>query len=293
MTTRSLRSDDTQVGSAGDRNAILRDPAMDARPELIHDLRGDGVDARRDQIEVLLAREGRVRVADLARHFRTSAVTIRNDLAEMERAGRAERVHGGAVSTNKSYYAMTDKERMETHVAEKRAIAAYAASLVNEGDTLFVSSGTTCIYLAMELKRINNILVITNSPYVAQEYGYTVGGEVVLLGGNYSGRYHFTYGDDALMQLGRYRADTFFLSCDGIDAAQGVTLYHHLECDVSRRFMERARLTVAIADASKIGRVSRVHLSPVTGLDMLVTNEGADPLALNAIREEDVDIVGV
>ena len=67
-----------------------------------------------------MSREGKVRVLDLSRLFNISAVTIRNDLAEMERAGLVDRVHGGAVSTNKSYYAMTDKERMVTNEREKR-----------------------------------------------------------------------------------------------------------------------------------------------------------------------------
>ncbi|MEA4889654.1 MAG: DeoR/GlpR family DNA-binding transcription regulator [Clostridiaceae bacterium] len=273
----------------------LQDNSQSAhQPEQSGDVRLDNsVEARRTQIQAILSREGKVRVLDLSRSFNISAVTIRNDLAEMERAGLVERVHGGAVSTNKSYYNMSDKERMVTHEREKRAIAEYAAQLVNEGDTLFINSGTTSLYLASEIKRINNILVITNSPLVAQELGYSPFCDVILLGGNYSGRYRFTYGDDAANQLGKYRADKFFLSCDGLHEEAGITTYHHLEADINRQFMQNARLTIAVADFSKIGKVSRIHVNPIQCLDTLVTNQCAKQDTLDAIRALDVDIICV
>jgi DeoR family fructose operon transcriptional repressor len=264
-----------------------------ARADLVDIHAETSVETRRAQILAILARDGRVRVVDLSRQFSISAVTIRNDLAEMERAGLVDRVHGGAVSTNKSYYNMTDKERMVTNEREKKAIAVRAAEFVREGDTLFINSGTTSLYLAGEIKRVNNILVVTNSPLVAQELGYSPFCDVILIGGNYSGRYRFTYGDDAVAQLARYRADKFFLSCDGIHDEAGITTYHHLEADINRQFMRNAHLTIAVADFSKIGRVSRIHIQPVNCLDTLVTNQSANQDVLGAIRAQDVEIICV
>lgn len=269
-------------------------PATGSQPDPAAESRSDNsVESRRAQIQAIMSREGKVRVLDLSRLFNISAVTIRNDLAEMERAGLVDRVHGGAVSTNKSYYAMTDKERMVTNEREKRAIAECAGQLVNEGDTLFINSGTTSLYLASEIKRINNILVITNSPLVAQELGYSPFCDVILIGGNYSGRYRFTYGDDAVNQLAKYRADKFFLSCDGIHDEAGITTYHHLEADINRQFMQNARLTLAVADYSKIGRVSRIHVNAISCLDTLITNQSANQGILEAIRAQDVEIICV
>lgn len=251
------------------------------------------VNERRSHIIDLLNREGKVRVADLSKTFGISEVTIRNDLNELERQDLLERIHGGAVRTNKSYYRMTISERMTTHERQKRAIADHVATMINEGDTIFLNSGTTAIYISRAIRHIKNILVITNSPLAAQELSYSGECEVVLVGGSYNGPLAFTYGEDAVHQIEKYRANRFFVSCDGISAEAGIMTYNTHEVDINHQFIAHSAMVVAVADLSKIGRMSRIRVDAVECLDAIITNEGADREALEAIGERDVEIIKI
>lgn len=248
---------------------------------------------RRNRIVQMVNKDGVVRVADLSRIFEISEVTIRNDLGELEKMDMLERTHGGAIRTNKSYYRLTVQERLTTNKNEKIAIARHAASMVNEGDTVFLNSGTTSIYIAQHLKGIKNILLVTNSPMVAQELNYSGDCEIVLVGGSYNLPLSFTYGDDAVKQIASYHANKFFFACDGIGAFTGIMTYNMHEVYVNRKFMENSSAVVAVADYSKIGRLSRIVIDSVDCLDTLVTNASADMGELSAIREKGVEIIEV
>jgi DeoR/GlpR family transcriptional regulator of sugar metabolism len=180
---------------------------------------------------------------------------------------------------------------METNKNEKTAIARHIASMVNEGDTIFLNSGTTSIYISRYLRGIKNILAVTNSPLAAQELGFSGDCEVVLIGGSYNASLSFTYGDDSVNQLSKYHANKFFFSCDGISASAGIMTYNTHEVYVNRKFMENSSTIIAVADYSKIGRMSRIAIDSVTCLDTLVTNASADAAELDAIRALGVEIV--
>jgi len=204
------------------------------------------VDQRREKILELVSIRNKVKVSELSRIFGTSEVTIRNDLSELEAAGLLERVHGGAVSTYRTYYNMTFNDRMKTNADEKRRIAASVAAQVTDGDTLLMSSGTTTLYLARELKNARNVTVVTNSLAIAQEMGLLRDILVIMLGGNLNAQYLFTYGDDTLNQLRQYKADRLFLSVDGVSPEDGITTYHHLEAEVNRQMQARSERCVEV-----------------------------------------------
>lgn len=248
------------------------------------------VDERRRRILEILERESKVRVVDLSRRFSISEVTIRNDLGELEEAGLLERVHGGAVRSHKAYYSMTLKERMRTNEAEKRRIAAHISSLISEGDTLMMDSGTTTLYLAKELKGIKDLTLVTNSLAVAEELGYRDDAHVILIGGSLDPRYQFTYGDDAVCQLRKYKADIMVVSADGASVEDGLTTHHYHEAEVSRQMMARANKAIAAVDFSKVGRGSFAHIADVKALDVLVTDDKADREELERIRASGVKV---
>lgn len=249
------------------------------------------VEQRRNRIIEIITDENMVRVGDLSSRFEISEVTIRNDLAELEKAGHLNRVRGGAVSTNKSYIDMSILERLSTHEAEKKKIAAYIASIVNQGDTLFINSGTTSIYVAKEIKNIRNLFIVTNSILIAQELNSSQNSNVILLGGNIEAQYQFTYGDDTVEQLAKYRADKFIFTCDGISAKAGITTYHPPEFAVNKAFIKNTNSTVCIADYSKIGKVSRIRLGGIDTADTLVTNQNANEKEVALMKKSGLEII--
>jgi len=214
-----------------------------------------------------------VKVSQLIEIFGISGVTIRSDLSEMEQAGLLRRTHGGAVSTKKAYYNMSLNDRMSINRNEKIRIAKTCAGLINDGDTLMIDSGTTTRYLAMELAERADLTIVTNSMLIAEEFVYNNSVNVILLGGNMDLKYQYTYGNDTIAQLGKYRADKMVIATDGFSADHGLTTYHYQEADVSRCMIERANTVIAVADHSKIGKEGFSYIAPIESVGTLVTDE--------------------
>ena len=235
-----------------------------------------GLDKRRDQILDILKDRGKVKVSELSSIFGISEVTIRNDLTELENEGLLKRMRGGAVSTQKAYFNMSLNDRMDMQKEQKKLIAKKVASFVNEGDTLMLLSGTTTYYVSKELMDIKNITIITNSLTVAHELSFCKYINVILLGGNIDAQYQFTYGDDAVSQLQKYRADMMIASVDGISADKGITTYHYLESEVTKQMMQRSNRVLVAADYTKIGREGFAYIDSAENIDVLVTDGRVD-----------------
>ncbi len=249
------------------------------------------IDDRRKKILEILNSQSKVRVYNLSKQFMISEVTIRNDLDELEKQGLLERVHGGAVSTYRSYFSMNFLDRMDTNKEEKIRIAKETASMVSDGDTIILGSGTTPIYVAKELRDKKDLTILTNSIFAVQELSLNkdiIG--IILLGGNINPKYQFTYGDDALSQLNKYKADKLILSSDGISSEYGLTTYHHFEAEMNRQMISRVNKTIVVADYTKIGRSSFAHIEELDKIDCLVSNKTADKDELDAIRENGVEV---
>lgn len=249
------------------------------------------IDQRRQRILELLQSEGKVRVADLSKLFGISEVTIRGDLDALEQQGALQRVHGGAISTYKNYYNMTFNDRSEANGEEKRRIAVEAASMISDGDTVIIGSGTTPLYVMQELKNHKNLIVITNSLPVAHEARFHRNLNVfVMLGGNINLEYQFSTGDDAIIQLNRYKADKLILSSDGVSSEFGVTTYHHLEAELYRRMIAIVDKRILVADYTKIGRANFARIEAIDKIDCLISNHNANKDEIEAIKEEGVEV---
>ena len=248
------------------------------------------VDSRRQSILHQLNKRGKVKVAELHRQFDVSEVTIRNDLKELESAGLLERVHGGAVTTNKAYFNMNFSERISQYQDEKRAVAKAAAEHIIPGDTLMINSGTTTYFISQELKRLSSLTVVTNSVMIAQELSPFNQFNVLLLGGNYNSRYQFTYGNIAEEQIRNYKTDKVILSADGVSFARGLTTHHHQEAPISRLMLERAEEVYLVADYTKIGAENFAHIAPLKQSDLIITNHNANPDELALMKEHQITV---
>lgn len=137
---------------------------------------------RQRAILELLHRDGRVLVMDLARHFRTSQVTIRKDLEVLHVKGRIHRTHGGALpASDGALEDRTLREKEKLHRKEKLRIAAAAVRMVTEGQVVILDSGTTTTAIARALRNFQNLTIITNAVNIAAELSGSAL-EVILTG---------------------------------------------------------------------------------------------------------------
>ena len=98
---------------------------------------------RRAKILELIQEKGRVQVKELSQRFKTSEVTIRNDLRKLHVRGFVQRAHGGAITLGTVQTDHTLYEKYKLHVGEKQRIGVAAAALIKDGETIILDSGTT------------------------------------------------------------------------------------------------------------------------------------------------------
>lgn len=243
------------------------------------------IDIRRNRILELLAQNGQVTVAELSEQLGTTQTTIRTDLDTMAAEGRLVRVAGGAVAAP----AQTPKEDASGAVpdafdAQKRAIAVQTLRHIQDGDTLFLNSGTTTLRIAEALCARKRLCVVTNSIRAAEALASQPQTHVVLLGGEINATYGFTYGDDAVQQLARYQPAWAILSVDGVNAEQGITTYHAEEAMVNRVMLQQAHRTMIAADGRKIGRAGFTGIQRLDARFLVITDSAARQEELDAIR---------
>ena len=248
------------------------------------------IDARRRKILEILSAEGQVRVTDLSARLAATPVTIRSDLDALERDGFLERIQGGAVQTVKNYYNLDFLQRKQEGGVVKKHLAAAVADMIRDGDTLFINSGTTTYFVAMELKKRKNLNIVTNSLSVAVELGAHPTFRVLLLGGDINAQYAFTYGPDAQEQLKKYRADYAILSMDGVCPSTGLTTYHAEEAVMDLLMIERSKKAIVAAESRKIGREGFSRVCGVERVHCLVTDGGADRDAVSRLRALGIEV---
>ena len=249
------------------------------------------IDLRRKRILEMLAKEGRVQVLQLSRELSASVITIRNDLDVLGRNGHLERIRGGALRLGDGQWGFGFKKALFNENPDKRQVADVAAGMVDNGDTLFVNSGTSTYYVAMNLKRLKNLNIVTNSIPVALALGEVSGFRVLLLGGNLNVRHSFVYGPDAMEQMKKYTAKKAILSVNGISRAAGFTTYHAEEAALDQLMMERSQHTFIVADHSKYGHDSFYHISHPQENQTWITNDSVDPRARTEFLDTGMQIV--
>ncbi|WP_067676887.1 DeoR/GlpR family DNA-binding transcription regulator [Nocardia miyunensis] len=219
---------------------------------------------RRREIMHRLVTDGYVEAKALADELGVDASTIRRDLDALERAGQAQRTHGGARptpgATAKLPYAMKEGERL----AEKAAIGQAAADRVRDGETVILDSGSTTYEVARALRNRTGLTVITNDLRIAKYIAETPGMRLLVTGGELLGSVFTLVGERAIAFLSDYTADWAFLGADAIHLEAGVTNMNTLEVPLKRAMIAVAAHAVVVADSSKFGRRA---LAKVAGLD--------------------------
>jgi DeoR family transcriptional regulator of aga operon len=246
---------------------------------------------RRNRILDLLRDQGRVTVEDLATRFATSLVTIRTDLATLEASGALERTHGGALLRREDDdQPITVKQTR--HHAEKVRIAKVAASLIQDGETIILDSGTTTAEIAKQIRRleVQSINVITNALNIATLLADVPAVRLIMPGGILRPESNSLSGHMAEAALANLQADRLFLGADGLDPERGVMTPHLPEAQLNAQMIAISRQVIAVADSSKLMRRNISLIARVEQLHMLITDTGANPEVVAELQRRGVEV---
>ncbi len=246
------------------------------------------VDNRRNQILEILQNNPQVRVAELAKLLDVSLITIRRDLQYLEECNLLERIHGGAVPVIQPEL---EEEIDEIHLYRK-LIAQYAATLVKNGDTLFINTSSNALQMLQYVNR-DNVTVITNNGK-AINHEHTPGVNIILTGGELRYPKEAMVGDYAIRNLQTVYAKKSFLGCSGITPVTGMMTEIATEVSINELMVEHTTESVyLLADHTKIGKTSSFISCEAQKIKYLITDEKAPQEILDELGNRGIKIYQV
>lgn len=228
------------------------------------------MNSRHQQIVHWVNERGHVSVSELSQLTGVSEVTVRQDLNALEKADYLKRVHGSAVALESDNVGA----RMRTRYPLKKRLAEHAATLIADGEAVFIEGGSTNALLARTLaEQRRSVTIITVSHYIANLLKET-DIDVVMLGGLYQKSSESVVGPLTRFCIQQTHFQKAFIGVDGWHPQTGFTGRDMLRCDVVNAVMAKQVETIALTDASKFGQVLPYTLTgPDYVLSRVITDD--------------------
>lgn len=245
---------------------------------------------RQRELSRMLERTGRLSVAQICEQFSISEATARRDLEALSEHGLIQRVHGGAVLVRQAAPEEPILSRSHEQEDAKERIGRATAALVQDGETIFLGSGTTVLQVAQHLVT-RNLTVITNSLPVINLMSEKENITLIALGGILRDSELSFIGHITEQALYEVRADKVVIGIRAISLEQGLTNDYLPETLTDRAILNAGRDTIIVADHTKCGVISTAFLAPLTSLRTLVTDNETDPDFIASLRAKGVDVI--
>jgi DeoR family transcriptional regulator of aga operon len=253
---------------------------------------------RTDEILKTVRQGGVITNEGLAAHLNVSIATVRRDLQDLEERGLLRRTHGGAIPIEPLFYEpfrhdSSFQEQTGRNAEEKRRIGLAAAAMVQEGDTIAVTPGTTATEVVRNLHHLRGVTVVTSTVNVAMELSNRKDIEVFLTGGYLRGHWFSLVGPAAVQAARRVFPDKMFIGVNGIHAEHGLTSLDEEEAELISVMMQQSKRRIVVADHTKLGTVATHLIAPVERIQTLVTGAEASADQLAPFASSTIEVVRV
>ncbi len=246
----------------------------------------------REVLRLLETRDS-VHVAELAKAFSVSEVTVRSDLGQLARQGLVARVRGGVRALQRGQSELGFDFRLRLEVERKRAIAQAAAAMVDEGEAVALDSSTTAYYLALELREKQELVVVTNGLLIAAALADAPGITVLVTGGMLRLHAMSLVGDLGADVLRATRISKGFLGARGLSLDRGLMDLNPDEVRIKREMAAACERVIGILDGTKWHRTALLPFVTADQLDAIVTDTGAPETEIEAWQRAGVEITSV
>ncbi len=231
---------------------------------------------RRNQILEKLQKEKRVVVSELSQLYDVSEETIRRDLDKLEKEGLATKSYGGAVINEDVSIELPFNVRKNQNVTGKQKMAEIAASMVQEGEHIFLDASTTAVFVARALKDKKSLTVITNSMEILLELSDVSGWNIISTGGVMKEGYLAFLGSRTEEAIRSYYVDKVFFSCKALDHRWGLMESHEMFASTKRTMMESGKKNILVVDSTKFDQTAFSVAGNLRNVDVVITDKKPD-----------------
>jgi DeoR/GlpR family transcriptional regulator of sugar metabolism len=246
---------------------------------------------RREKILELLREDGSAKVLNLAKIFKVTEVTIRQDLEKLEKDGSITREHGGAYIKNIKDQVQTFSLAHQENLDKKELIAKKCIEFIEPGDTIILDSGSTTTEVAKKLKGMKGLRVITNALNIALMLGAEPGIDVIVTGGEFKPPTLSLTGQKAADFFKGLHVQKLFLATAGISMKAGLTYPSISDIVVKKAMIEAAETTYLLADSTKIGKAAFASLGALSLIDFIITDAGIEEKHKQVFKDNEIELI--
>lgn len=246
---------------------------------------------RRDKILELLKEDGSAKVTDLAKLFKVTEVTIRQDLEKMERDGTLIREHGGAYLKNIEAQVKSFELSHRDNLDKKERIAIKCLEFIDSGDSIILDSGSTTTEIAKKLKGFKNLTVITNALNIAMMLGTEPGINLIVTGGEFKPPTLSLTGQKAADFFNGINVQKLFLATAGLSLKAGLTYPSISDIVVKKAMIDAAETTYLVADSTKIGKSSFASLGALSLISYVITDPDISERDKRIFEDNEIELI--
>lgn len=232
----------------------------------------------------LLSNNDVVAISYFMAEFDVSIETVRRDLSILEKQDKIEKVYGGAKLKKSILSEPSIEERMINNLKQKDLIGKKCSEFINDGDCIFIDSGSTTYHITKHIRDKKNLTIITNSIAVVNELINT-DFDIIIIGGRirHEERSVVTY--DYIFNFEQLNIQKSFICAGGITVENGISDYNMQEAVTRKKIIERSKEIYVAADSSKLGRDVIISIAPLNKIDYIITDYLLDKRITRSFKE--------
>ena len=247
---------------------------------------------RRKRIYDILCADKTVEVNDLSKRFEVSTMTIRRDLAIFEKQGIITTNYGGAYLNEGTAIEPSFAMKANLQLDSKRAMGAAAATLLENGDSIFLDCGTTTLRICDFMPNLK-LQIMTNSLVACNMLKTFPKLKLIIMPGVYSDTSVGFLGAMTAEYIRRFNLDKAFIGTDGVDVAHGVTVPDETDAMVKAAILRAARQRILLAGQEKLGKAFMAKFAEMADIHILITDAAENDERLTPIRAAGVKVMCV
>jgi DeoR/GlpR family transcriptional regulator of sugar metabolism len=244
--------------------------------------------SRRREIEQLVLQRGTVSIADLAKAFKVSPMTVHRDLAELEQLGVITRFRGGASAQPSGIFESSLRYRLSAMPEEKAALGLAAASLIRPGMSVLLDASTTTLAVVPHLAELAPLTVVTNQLEILQMTTVMEGVRVISLGGEYLRSENCFVGIQCVENLRSLHVDLAFMAVTAVAGGEVFDLGAEIIL-IKRAMMACCERSVLLVDHSKFRAKALLRLARLDEFGLVITDDGASDEKIDDLIGRGVD----
>ncbi|MFS0559715.1 DeoR/GlpR family DNA-binding transcription regulator [Terribacillus sp. 179-K 1B1 HS] len=230
---------------------------------------------RIEQIKDYVLEHQTVSLDKLVEVFGVSKNTIRRDVQQLVDTGEIKKVYGGVSAKQiRSSHSPLEPftERKTRNQQQKRQIAELAASYVEDGDIIFIDSGTTTVEMLDFIKEKEVTIITNNLDFINGSFPYE-NLQVISMGGIFQRKTRSFSSFRNLELFQAFNINKAFMASTGISINHGVTNSSPVESDIKQTVAERSAEVFLLVDHQKFGKYALMTYSKLEDIDYLVTDK--------------------